>query len=193
MTPLCFASLHLHQVGGGTFTLPDKARARHARIRPVLQGRGAGKRLLEPASAGFSGKGFSQAPGPRGLKPPLEKDRKRPSGAGGEAADPGVNTGSSTLRARPLKRPPRKGHSADRFASDRWKSKFQIYLGSSIAGGLDIGRIREPPSNIELQGRPGLPGGGRECVRRRVAKLESQWPPEMSLGVLWPLSGSEAG
>ena len=31
MTPLCFASLHLHQVGGGTFTLPDKARARHAR------------------------------------------------------------------------------------------------------------------------------------------------------------------
>ena len=34
MTPLCFASLHLHQVGGGTFTLPDKARARHARIRP---------------------------------------------------------------------------------------------------------------------------------------------------------------
>ncbi len=69
--------------------------------------------------SGLLGKGFSQAPGPRGLKPPFEKDRKRPSGEGGEAADPGVNTGSNTLRARPLKRPPRKARYADRFVSDR--------------------------------------------------------------------------
>ena len=71
-----------------------------------------GKRLLEPASAGFSGKGFNQAPGPGGLKPSLEKALKRPSGDVGEAADPGVNTGSNTLRARLLKRPPGKGHIA---------------------------------------------------------------------------------
>ena len=30
VTPLCFPSLHLHQVGGGTFTLLVSARARHA-------------------------------------------------------------------------------------------------------------------------------------------------------------------
>ena len=35
----------------------------------------AGKRLLEPASAGFSGKGFSQAPGPRGLTAGRSIDR----------------------------------------------------------------------------------------------------------------------
>ena len=75
--------------------------------------------MPEPALAGFSNTGFSRAPGPGWLKPPLEKDRKRPSGEGGEAADPGVNTGSNALRARPLKRPPRKDHYADRFASDR--------------------------------------------------------------------------
>ena len=103
--------------------------ARSVRDRSFRAG-WAGKRLLEPASAGFSGRGFSQAPGPRGLKPPLEKDRKRPSGEGGEAADPGVKSGSNTLRARPLKRPPRKGHCADRFSSDRWKSKLQICLAS---------------------------------------------------------------
>ena len=30
MTPLCFPNLHLHLVGGGTFTLLVSARARHA-------------------------------------------------------------------------------------------------------------------------------------------------------------------
>ena len=111
---------------------------------------GGGKRLQEAASAGFSGKGFSQAPGPGGLKPPFEKDRKRPSGEGEEAADPGVNTGSHTLRARPLKRPPRKGHYADRFASDRWKSKFQISLA-----GLSAGCEGTPPSSMTFPLPPG--------------------------------------
>ena len=68
--------------------------------------------MPEPALAGFSNRGFSQAEGPQWLKPQLEKDLERPFRSGGVAADPGVNTGSNTLRARPLKRPPRKGHNA---------------------------------------------------------------------------------
>ena len=36
--------------------------------------------MPEPALAGFSNIGFSQAPGRAWLKPPFEKDRERPSG-----------------------------------------------------------------------------------------------------------------
>ena len=68
--------------------------------------------MPEPALAGFSNRGFSQAEGPQWLKPQLEKDLERPFRRGGVAADPGVNTGSNTLRVRPLKRPPRQDQKA---------------------------------------------------------------------------------
>ena len=79
-------------------------------------------------------------------------------------AAPGVNTGSNTLRARPLKRPPKKGHSADRFASDRWKSKLQIFLASVSRlphrYGAQPGRLSNPD---------GLPPGHRALVPAHTA------------------------
>ncbi len=91
----------------------------------------------------------------KGLKPPLEKDRKRPSGEGGGAADPGVNTGSNTLRARPPKRPPRKGTMLP-SVSRPIGGRLQICLASPR---LPITRPAYPASCFFLLGR-----NSRQCA-----------------------------
>ena len=69
-----------------------------------------------------------------------------PGGVGGEGPR---GLPLSRVRARPLKRPPRKGHSADRFASDRWKSKLQMIRKKGVDSGVD--------DEIETSSGGGLP------------------------------------
>ena len=132
---------------------------------------------------GFSGKGFSQTPGPRGLKPPFEKDRKRPLGEGGEAADPGVNTGSNTLRARPLKRRTCLAYlpmgEEERNASSKIQdtNKFQISSSKSQTGS----RLRITNFLKRLLGSELIPlrcqefPADRGTDLRRIASLCRAW------------------
>ena len=85
--------------------------------------------MPEPALAGFSNRGFSQAEGPQWLKPQLEKDLERPFRRGGVAADPGVNTGAIALRARPLKRPPTQGNKATIVSVQSMGTKISNIFG----------------------------------------------------------------